>query len=301
MVLTAKRSYCRRKHQSVARVAPPSFVADLQHLRNWPMMRGSLWGRATFVELTHKPNCELLTAAIKGKNLEILDVGCGTGFISLELARRGHNVLGLDKNETMVEIAKRSRDKTGNSVNGRLEYDVANFDKWSGTKQSYDVVLFSRVLHDLPKPRNVLIKAHHLLKKHGQLVCLEYAYDMKDRIAVQWLYQIRKTLEIQGLYASPHLSDDPEEGVAHILEEATIERKEHINTFKEMNRPLKQLFHQELFSWHPYYFWDILTDLRVPNPKVEERLASMIKSMEEYLLRTRRMHSELFLYKGRKS
>ena len=299
--MTTKRSYRRRKYQTVARVAPPDFVADLQHLRNWPMMKGSLWKRAAFVELTHKPNCELLTCAIRGKNLEILDVGCGTGFISLELARRGHNVLGLDKNETMVEIAKRSRDKTRDSVNGRLKYDVANFDKWSGTKQSYDVVLFSRVLHDLPKPRNVLLKAHQLLKKHGQLVCLEYAYDMKDRIAAQWLYQLRKLLEIQGWYASPHLPDDPKEGIAHVLEEVTLERKEHINTFREMIRPLKQLFHQELLSWHPYYFWDILTDLRVPNPEVEERLARMIKNMEDYLLRTRQMHSELFLYKGRKS
>ena len=296
--MTTKRSYHRRKYQTLAQVAPPNFVADLQHLRNWPMMKGSLWRRAAFVELTHKPNCELLTASVKGKNLEILDVGCGTGFISLELARRGHNVLGLDKNETMVGIAKRSGDKTGNSVNGRLKYEVANFDKWSGTKQSYDVVLFSRVLHDLPKPRNVLMKAHHLLKKHGQLVCLEFAYDMKDRRAAQWLYQIRKVLEIQGRYASPHLSDDPEEGVAHILKEATIERKEHINAFREMIQPLKQLFHQELLSWHPYYFWDILTDLRVPSPKVEEHLARMIKNMEDYLLRRRQMHSELFLYKG---
>ena len=264
-------------------------------------MKGSLWRRAAFVELTHKPNCKLLTSAIKGKNLDILDVGCGTGFISLELARSGHSVLGLDKNETMIGIAKRSRDKTGNSVKGRLKYEVANFAKWSGTKQSYDVILFSRILQDLPKPRNVLMKAHRLLKKHGQLVCLEYAYDMKDKIAAQWLYQTRKILEIQGLYASPHLSDDPEEGVAHILEEATLERKEHINTFREMIQPLKQLFHQELVSWHPYYFWDILTDLRALNPRVEERLAQMIKSTEEYLLRTRLMHSELFLYKGRKT
>lgn len=264
-------------------------------------MRGSLWRRASFVALTHKSNCKLLTSTIKGRNLKILDVGCGTGFISLELARRGHDVLGLDRSEKMIEIAKRTTEKTQNAVKEKLRYEIVDFDKWSGNAQTFDLVLFSRVLHDLPNPRNVLLKAHRLLKEQGQLVCLEYAYDMIDRKAAAWLYQVRKALEIQGWYSSPHLPDDPEEGVTHILGEAVEERKEHINTFAEMIRPLKRLFRQEQFSWHPYYFWDILTDMRVPNPRVEERLARMIKNMEHFLLQTREIHSELFLYKGRKS
>ena len=80
-------------------------------------MKGSLWRRAFLVKLTHAPNARLLTGSISGRNLKILDVGCGTGCISLELSRMGHDVLGLDRNERMIEIATRTK-KTSDSGSG---------------------------------------------------------------------------------------------------------------------------------------------------------------------------------------
>jgi len=297
---SAHRAYRRRKYQTVAHEAPRNFVADLERLRNWPSMKGSLWRRASIVKLTHLLNCRLLTDSIIGRNLKILDVGCGTGCVSLELSRMGHDVLGLDRNERMFEIATRTR-KTSKSRSGKLRYEIADFDKWSGTAGAYDVVVFSRILHDLPDPKNALLKAHQLLKNRGRIVCLEYAYNMMDKRTAAWLYQIRKPLELQGWYASPHLPDDPGEGIDHIMREAVTERKEHINTFEEMTRPLKRLFRQETFSWHPYHFWDVLSDMRIPNPRTEERLATMLQKMEEYLLGAGEIQPALFLYKGTKT
>src|SRR5439155_780321 len=119
-----------------------------------------------------------------------------------------------------------------------------------------------------------------------RILCLEYAYNMMDKKTATWLYQIRKPLELQDWYSSPHLPDDPGKGVDLIMHEAVTGRKQHINTFEEMIRPLKRLFHQETFSWHPYHFWDVLSDMRIPNPRIEERLATMVKKLEEFLLGT---------------
>ena len=279
--------------------APSNFVADLQRLRNWPSMKGSLWRRASIVKLTHAVNCRLLTRSIGGRNLKILDVGCGTGCISLELSRMGHDVLGLDRNERMIEVATRTK-KTRESRGGKLQYEIADYDKWVGTTGAYDVVIFSRVLHDLPDPENALLKAHRLLKSRGRIVCLEYAYDMMDRKTAIWLYQIRKPLELQGWYSSPRLPDDPGEGIDLIMQEAVTGRKEHINTFEEMIRPLKRLFRQETLSWHPYHFWDVLSDMRIPNPRIEDSLAAMVKKVEEFLLGEGEIQPALFLYKGAK-
>ena len=281
-------------------MAPSNFVADLQRLRNWPSMKGSLWRSASLVKLTHAQSSRLLTGSITDRNLKVLDVGCGTGFISLELSRLGHDVLGLDRSRRMIENATRTK-KGGNSGDGRLQYEIADFDKWFGAAGAYDVVVFSRVLHDLPNPENVLLKAHRLLKSRGKLVCLEYAYNMMDKGAAAWLYQIRKPLELQGWYSSPHLSDDPGKGIDHIMQEAVTGRKEHINTFEEMIRPLKRLFRQETLSWHPYYYWDILADMRIPNPRTENRFATIIKNMEEFLLKTTQIQPVLFLYRGTKA
>ena len=300
MSASSRRAYRRRKYQTVAREAPRNFVADLQRLRNWPSMKGSLWRRASIVKLTHAQNCRLLTGSITGKNLKILDVGCGTGCISLELSRMGHYLLGLDGNERMIEIATRTK-KTSNSRNRRLQYEIADFDKWSGTTGAYDVVMFSRVLHDLANPEKVLLKAHQLLKNRGRIVCLEYAYNTIDKRTSTWVYQIRKPLELQGWYSSPPLPDDPGKAIDHIMQETLTGRKEHINTFEEMIRPLKWLFHQEIISWHPYHFWGVLSDMRIPNPRIEERLAAMIKKQEEFLLEAGEIQPALFLYKGPKA
>jgi len=263
-------------------------------------MKGSLWRRASLVRLTYALNCRLLTGSISGRNLKILDVGCGTGCISLELSRMGHDVLGLDRSERMIEIASRTK-KTSNSGSGKLRYELADFDKWLGTTGTYDVVMFSRLLHDLPDPEKALLKAHRLLRSRGKIVCLEYAYNTMDKKTAAWLYQTRKPLEFQGWFSSPQLPDDPERGVDFIMREAVIGRKEHINTFEEMIRPLKRLFHQETFSWHPYYFWFILSDMRIPNPRLEDRLAAMVKKLEEFLLGTGEIQPALFLYKGTKA
>jgi len=41
----------------------------------------------------------------------ILDAGCGTGTLALELARRGHRVVGTDLSEAMIAVARRKDPK----------------------------------------------------------------------------------------------------------------------------------------------------------------------------------------------
>jgi SAM-dependent methyltransferase len=40
----------------------------------------------------------------------VLDAGCGTGRVAVELARRGHDVVGVDSDPSMLEVARRSPD-----------------------------------------------------------------------------------------------------------------------------------------------------------------------------------------------
>jgi SAM-dependent methyltransferase len=51
--------------------------------------------------------CNFLEKEINfNKYFKILDVGCGTGRHSIELAKRGYNVLGVDLSESMLNRAK---------------------------------------------------------------------------------------------------------------------------------------------------------------------------------------------------
>ena len=48
----------------------------------------------------------------------ILDLGCGTGLHAIRLAERGHKVIGLDKSEAAIELAKK---KANGKENVRFE------------------------------------------------------------------------------------------------------------------------------------------------------------------------------------
>ena len=49
----------------------------------------------------------LLTRAGTGPGATVLDAGCGTGRVAVELARRGHAVVGVDSDPSMLEVARR--------------------------------------------------------------------------------------------------------------------------------------------------------------------------------------------------
>ena len=48
--------------------------------------------------------------ALLAPGSSVLDAGCGTGRVAVELARRGHRVLGVDNDASMLDVARRCRD-----------------------------------------------------------------------------------------------------------------------------------------------------------------------------------------------
>src|ERR1700675_2313682 len=59
----------------------------------------------------------ILDLVVGGRGaLDALDAGCGTGFLSLELAGRGHRVTGIDFAPAMLAEAKKKAAERGLSV-----------------------------------------------------------------------------------------------------------------------------------------------------------------------------------------
>jgi tRNA (mo5U34)-methyltransferase len=79
-----------------------------------------------------------------------LDIGCNAGFYSVELARRGADVLAIDHDEHYLRQARWAREQFG--LTNRIElrhmtvYDLAHLG------EDFDVVLFLGVLYHLRHP-----------------------------------------------------------------------------------------------------------------------------------------------------
>ena len=75
----------------------------------------------------------LIKKNVKGDNLKILDIGCGTGIHAKYLASKGYHVTGIDISEEMIQIAK-------NDQNKNTEFYVYDAKTFKLT-QKFDIIL----------------------------------------------------------------------------------------------------------------------------------------------------------------
>ncbi len=107
----------------------------------------------------------LLQDKIGGNDKKILDIGAGTGFLSLMLAGMGHEVVGLDISEEMIEKAKKKAVGQGVEVEFKLG-DAENLPFEIG---SFDALVNRAVLWTLPDPKKAISEWRRVLKPGGKL------------------------------------------------------------------------------------------------------------------------------------
>lgn len=99
----------------------------------------------------------------------VVDLGCGTGSLSVLLAEAGHEVHGLDLSEEMVRAARSKATTAGVTV----DFTTGDAAHPPHPKGTFDVVLARHVLWALPDPAAALEEWVSLLRPGGVLVLVE--------------------------------------------------------------------------------------------------------------------------------
>jgi ubiquinone/menaquinone biosynthesis C-methylase UbiE len=102
-------------------------------------------------------------------NLDALDVGCGTGFLSLELAARGHRVTGIDLALEMLALA---REKAARAK-AYIRFEPGDAEKLPFATASFDLVITRHVLWTLPHPEDAVREWVRVLRPGGRLTVID--------------------------------------------------------------------------------------------------------------------------------
>ena len=161
----------------------------------------SFWRDPHFIKLYADGTVNILLEMLRrhsGENLRILDVGCGAGYVSLEFARAGHRVLGIDISSKCIEIAKEYRDKNPFTEGfGSLDYEVRTLDE---VTEPFDCVLFSGCLHHFSDPAKAVREATELLPAGGLILAYEPCHEQWRMQDAAQVALIRGLLALTGFW-----------------------------------------------------------------------------------------------------
>ena len=106
---------------------------------------------------------ERIVAASPGR--DVLDVGCGTGITGRLFQAAGCRVLGVDTDERMADLARRSG----------VEAEVATFESWDPAGRAFDAVIAGQAWHWVD-PVAGAAKAAQALRPSGRLAVFWNAF-----------------------------------------------------------------------------------------------------------------------------
>lgn len=110
----------------------------------------------------------------------ILDVGCGAGFLTNELALAGHKVTGVDLSETSLSVAA-MHDKTKT-----VTYKVADAYELPFSDASFDVLCAMDFLEHVEDPARAIKEFSRVLKPGGK-----FFYHTFNRNFIAWFVIIK--------------------------------------------------------------------------------------------------------------
>jgi ubiquinone/menaquinone biosynthesis C-methylase UbiE len=138
----------------------PTFDEDFGHSIRTPGERAA-WDR-------------MLDLVLAGRGaLDCLDAGCGTGFLSFELAARGHRVTGVDFAPAMLAQARRKAAERGVAI----RFEHADAERLPFPAGYVDLVISRHVLWTLAHPEAAIDEWIRVLRPGGRLVVVDGQFD----------------------------------------------------------------------------------------------------------------------------
>ena len=143
-----------------------------------------------------------------GPGSVVVDVGCGTGFLTREVALQTQGkakIVGVDLSDSMLQRAKDNLGKLGFLES--LEFRVGDAEGLPIEDGFADAVVGNMILHHCPNPRRAVSEMARILKQGGRIALADLEKHnekwLREEMADRWLgfdlRRVRKWLKAAGL------------------------------------------------------------------------------------------------------
>ena len=131
------------------------------------------------------------------KKLNILDIGCGGGQVTMELAKLGHNVIGMDQSENMLKIANDYRSKFSKKAKALSFFEKGSVSKNKLKKSQFDLCIAMGVIGYLKNDKVIFQLSKKILKPNGVFLvsCRNRLFNMQS-ISFRTIDEIKKKKSI---------------------------------------------------------------------------------------------------------
>jgi SAM-dependent methyltransferase len=173
---------------------------------------------------------QLLDRAIPG-DARVVEIGCGTGQMSLYLARANRTIVATDVSRPSLQLAAAAARRFGLT---RVQFVETDLHHPALPPRSFDVVYSSGVLHHTPDPRASFARIATLVRPGGMIVL--GLYNAFARIPLRLRRMIARLSRFRWIPFDPVLRDrrnEPERRAAWIRDQYQ-HPEEHRHTIAEV-------------------------------------------------------------------
>lgn len=113
----------------------------------------------------------------------ILEVGTGKGYFTLQLARRGYSFTSVDTSAEEQRFARLNIQYSG--LGNRVIFKMDDAEKLSFRDESFDIVFAINLIHHLKKPFKAMDEFTRVVKPKGKIVLSDFneeGFKMMDKI-----------------------------------------------------------------------------------------------------------------------
>ena len=288
-------------------------IPDLRHKLRNEWFYNNVWRDPELVKISFLENITFFNRYLESGS-KVLEIGCGPGHNSLEFARNGHHVTGIDLSPKCIDLANKTLAANPYTDGfGSLTYLCGNFLETEVSGSPFDAVFFYGALSHFPDIETVLERVYSLLKPAGKILIYDTGIDVYTEKDAAILYVIKSLLSATGHYfesqALPANEVELNAGMDKTLADLRYvddsgtnvqSPNDNSQTYSTMIPALSKYFNQVIFAPESCFFRNIIGGIRFKTREEEHQMACFIKLMDAHLTERSVLSTAYFYYVGTK-